>query len=188
MQKYKKIWQENFKKFPVIFLIIIPWIPFIFFKSNARETWCVILVSASWHLLFRITAHPRGAFISVGDWTPTEKYLLLLTTCRSGSLNSDWDETEEGADFWLNQNILKRADRQEKGEKRMKKRTYKPTKAVAALVIALSISGSAVFAAEKTNLFGSKQWRHAGILHGIQCNGRQADRYAIKTDFYRIRQ
>ena len=62
------------------------------FKSNARETWCVILVSASWHLLFRITAHPRGAFISVGDWTPTEKYLLLLTTCRSGSLNSDWDE------------------------------------------------------------------------------------------------
>ena len=79
------------------------------FKSNARETWCVILVSASWHLLFRITAlytpfrsaqnhclpdnvRPRGAFISVGDWTPTEKYLLLLTTCRSGSLNSDWDE------------------------------------------------------------------------------------------------
>ena len=42
--------------------------------------------------LIRITAHPRGAFISVGDWTPTEKYLLLLTTCRSGSLNSDWDE------------------------------------------------------------------------------------------------
>ena len=79
------------------------------FKSNARETWCVILVSASWHLLFRITAlytpfrsaqnhclpdnvRPRGAFISVGDWTPTEKYLLLLTTCRSGSLISDWDE------------------------------------------------------------------------------------------------
>ena len=81
-----------------------------FFKSNARETWCVILVSASWHLLFRITAlytpfrsaqnhclpdnvRPRGAFISVGDWTPTEKYLLLLTTCRSGSLNSDWDKS-----------------------------------------------------------------------------------------------
>ena len=80
------------------------------FKSNARETWCVILVSASWHLLFRITAlytpfrsaqnhclpdnvRPRGAFISVGDWTPTEKYLLLLTTCRSGSLNSDWGES-----------------------------------------------------------------------------------------------
>ena len=82
------------------------------FKSNARETWCVILVSASWHLLFRITAlytpfrsaqnhclpdnvRPRGAFISVGDWTPTEKYLLLLTTCRSGSLNSDWDEFDK---------------------------------------------------------------------------------------------
>ena len=62
------------------------------FKSNARETWCVILVSESWHILLRITAHPRGAFISVGDWTPTEKDLLLLTTCRSGSLNSDWDE------------------------------------------------------------------------------------------------
>ena len=62
------------------------------FKSNVRETWCVILVSESWHILLRITAHPRGAFISVGDWTPTEKDLLLLTTCRSGSLNSDWDE------------------------------------------------------------------------------------------------
>ena len=35
------------------------------FKSNARETWCVILV---------------------GDCTPTEKDLFLLTTCRSGSL------------------------------------------------------------------------------------------------------
>ncbi len=64
-------------------------------------------------------------------------------------------ETEEGPDFWLNQNILKRADRQEKGAKTMKKRTYRPTKAIAALVIALSISGSAVFAAEKTNLFGN---------------------------------
>lgn len=58
-------------------------------------------------------------------------------------------ESEEGPDFWLNQNILKRADRQERGAKTMKKRTYRPTKAVAALVIALSISGSAVFAAEK---------------------------------------
>ena len=66
------------------------------FKSNARETWCVILVSESWHILLRITAHPRGAFISVGDWTPTEKDLLLLTTCRSGSLNSDWDESVFG--------------------------------------------------------------------------------------------
>ena len=63
-------------------------------------------------------------------------------------------ETEEGPDFWLNQNILKRADRQEKGAKIMRK-THKPTKAVAAVVIALSISGSAVFAAEKTNLFGN---------------------------------
>ena len=34
---------------------------------------------------------PRGAFISVGDWTPTEKYLLLLTTCRSGNL-LDWNK------------------------------------------------------------------------------------------------
>lgn len=64
-------------------------------------------------------------------------------------------ESEEGPDFWLNQNILKRADRQERGAKTMKKRTYRPTKAVAALVIALSISGSAVFAVEKTNLFGN---------------------------------
>ena len=78
------------------------------FKSNARETWCVILVSESWHILLRITAlytsfrsaqnhclpdnvRPRGAFISVGDCTPTEKDLLLLTTCRSGSL-LDWDK------------------------------------------------------------------------------------------------
>ena len=61
------------------------------FKSNARETWCVILVSESWHILLRITAHPRGAFISVEDFTPTEKDLFLLTTCRSGSL-LDWDK------------------------------------------------------------------------------------------------
>ena len=27
------------------------------FKSNARETWCVILVSVSWHTLLSITAH-----------------------------------------------------------------------------------------------------------------------------------
>ena len=31
-------------------------------------------------------------------------------------------ETEEGPDFWLNQNILKRADRQEKGDTTMKKK------------------------------------------------------------------
>ena len=37
------------------------------FKSNVRETWRVILVSVSWHILYRITAHPRGAFISIGD-------------------------------------------------------------------------------------------------------------------------
>ena len=50
------------------------------FKSSIRETWRVILGSVSWHILYRITAHPRGAFISVGDWTPTETNLLLLTT------------------------------------------------------------------------------------------------------------
>ena len=64
-------------------------------------------------------------------------------------------ETEEGPDFWLNQNILKRADRQEKGVRIMKQRTYKARKVVATLVIALSISGTAVFAAEKINLFGN---------------------------------
>jgi len=45
----------------------------------------------SWHIPIRITAHPRGAFISVGDWTPTETNLLLLTTWRGGSL-LDWDK------------------------------------------------------------------------------------------------
>ena len=62
------------------------------FKSSCRETWRVILVSVSWHILYRITAHPRGAFISVGDLTPTETNLLLLTTWRGGSL-LDWDKT-----------------------------------------------------------------------------------------------
>ena len=33
-------------------------------------------------------------------------------------------ESEEGPDFWLNQNILKRADRQERGAKTMKKIEY----------------------------------------------------------------
>ena len=49
------------------------------FKSSIRETWRVILGSVSWHILYRITAHPRGAFISV-EKTPTETNLLLLTT------------------------------------------------------------------------------------------------------------
>ena len=40
---------------------------FCIFKPSIRETWRVILVSVSWHILYRITAHPRGAFISVGD-------------------------------------------------------------------------------------------------------------------------
>ncbi len=31
-------------------------------------------------LCIQNSAHPRGAFISVGDWTPTETNLLLLTT------------------------------------------------------------------------------------------------------------
>ena len=46
----------------------IPWIFPLFsfkpFKSNARETWCVILVSESWHILLRITAHLH--FVPVG--------------------------------------------------------------------------------------------------------------------------
>ena len=50
------------------------------FKSNVRETWRVILVSEADIFLIRITAHPRGAFISVGDPTPTETNLILLTT------------------------------------------------------------------------------------------------------------
>ena len=56
------------------------WELFVLFKSSDCETWRVILVSVSRHILYRITAHPRGAFISVGDWTPTGTNLLLLTT------------------------------------------------------------------------------------------------------------
>ena len=37
------------------------------------------------HILCRITAHPRGAFISIGDLTPTETNLLLLATSRGGA-------------------------------------------------------------------------------------------------------
>ena len=34
----------------------------------------------------RTRAHPRGAFISEGDWTPTETSFFLTPTCRGGSL------------------------------------------------------------------------------------------------------
>jgi len=51
-----------------------------FFSSPACETWRGIRVSVSWHLPNRIPAHPRGAFISVGDWTPTETSLSLPAT------------------------------------------------------------------------------------------------------------
>ena len=42
------------------------------FKSNARETWCVILVSKSWHILLRITAHSTlrsGRHKTIVHWT-----------------------------------------------------------------------------------------------------------------------
>ena len=42
------------------------------FKSNARETWCVILVSESWHILLRITAHSTlrsGRHKTIVHWT-----------------------------------------------------------------------------------------------------------------------
>ena len=51
----------------------------ISFKSNIRETWRVILVSVRLFVPIRITAHPRGAFLLVGDLTPTETNFLLLT-------------------------------------------------------------------------------------------------------------
>ena len=54
----------------------------------------------SWHVPIRITAHPRGAFISVGDWTPTETNLLLLTTWRGGSL-LDWDKHCGSCAVWF---------------------------------------------------------------------------------------
>ena len=38
------------------------------------------------HFPIRIRAHPRGAFISVRDWTLTETNLLLLITYRGESL------------------------------------------------------------------------------------------------------
>ena len=53
----------------------------------------VLFVNSFLQLFYSLQNHclpdnvrPRGAFISVGDCTPTEKDLLLLTTCRSGSL------------------------------------------------------------------------------------------------------
>ena len=54
--------------FPNLFLL---W-DRIDFKSNARETWCVILVSESWHILLRITAHSTlrsGRHKTIVHWT-----------------------------------------------------------------------------------------------------------------------
>ena len=44
-------------------------------QNTSRDITCEQLR----HIHYRITAHPRGAFISVRDWTPTETNLLLLT-------------------------------------------------------------------------------------------------------------
>ena len=57
----------------------------------------------SWHIPIRITAHPRGAFISVGDWTHTETNLLSLTTWKrweSSRLSSSRTHVRLGAWFW----------------------------------------------------------------------------------------
>ena len=68
-------------------------VPFWKISIQVERPWDLVRDSGqrSWHIPIRITVHPRGAFISVGDWTPTETNLLLLTTWRSGSL-LDWDK------------------------------------------------------------------------------------------------
>ena len=58
--------------------------------SNARETWCVILVSESWHILLRITAHLHFVPVGAKPLSPRQ-----CAPSRSGylsrSLNSHWE-------------------------------------------------------------------------------------------------
>ena len=102
---------HNYDTFPCIQLIFQPE-PFAEYRGSSRTHvrlgawfWSAkadIFFSESLHIYtsFRSAQNhclpdnvrPRGAFISVGDCTPTEKDLLLLTTCRSGSL-LDWDKS-----------------------------------------------------------------------------------------------
>ena len=59
------------------------------------------MFSESWYAPFwadkwnnkKLVTQEGAYFISVGDCTPTEKDLLLLTACRSGSL-LDWDKIQ----------------------------------------------------------------------------------------------
>ena len=101
---------HNYDTFPCIQLIFQPE-PFAEYRGSSRTHvrlgawfWSAkadIFFSESLHIYtsFRSAQNhclpdnvrPRGAFISVGDCTPTEKDLLLLTTCRSESL-LDWDK------------------------------------------------------------------------------------------------
>ena len=54
--------------------------------------------------LTRITAHPRGAFISVGDYTPTEKD--LLTTCRTPLKNCFYIQYIAMSMFYIERHII----------------------------------------------------------------------------------
>jgi len=45
----------------------------IIFKSTLAETWRVILVSVSWQLPLKITAHPRGALLHLSDYHSPNK-------------------------------------------------------------------------------------------------------------------
>ena len=107
---------HNYDTFPCIQLIFQPE-PFAEYRGSSRTHvrlgawfWSAkadIFFSESLHIYtsFRSAQNhclpdnvrPRGAFISVGDCTPTEKDLLLLTTCRSGSL-LDWDKNGRRSD------------------------------------------------------------------------------------------
>ena len=78
------------------------------FKSNARETWCMILASESWHILLRITSESLHAtrttklynrIIQQNVRTKSNQRLLRVKPCNhnliffnSTYIRTDWEE------------------------------------------------------------------------------------------------
>ena len=78
------------------------------FKSNARETWCMILDSESWHILLRITSESLHAtrttklynrIIQQNVRTKSNQRLLRVKPCNhnliffnSTYIRTDWEE------------------------------------------------------------------------------------------------
>ena len=82
------------------------------FKSNARETWCMILVSESWHILLRITSESLHAtrttklynrIIQQNVRTKSNQRLLRVKPCNHNPFQFNSYQDRLGRTVWKRQ-------------------------------------------------------------------------------------